>query len=98
MGLRVLIKHHSRNETQSVPVIASVRIRNVNDVDPAELFLRRNLGGIDRRRGLHYIYGLADFLFMSQRYFQRSRGLNGGQSENIEILFLNAHLPRRANQ
>ena len=35
---------------------------------------------------------------MSQHYFERSRGLNGGQRENIEILFLNAQLPRRASQ
>jgi hypothetical protein len=35
---------------------------------------------------------------MSQHYFERSRGLNGGQRENIEILFLNAQLPRCAGQ
>jgi len=35
---------------------------------------------------------------MGQSYFQRSRGLNRGQRENIEILFLNAQLPRRASQ
>jgi hypothetical protein len=98
MRLRVLIEHHSWNETQSVPIIAGVRVRNVNDVDPAELFLRRNLGGIDGRRGLHHIYRLADFLFMRQSYLKRSRGLNGGQREDIEILFLNAQLPRRASQ
>ena len=90
MGLTADIVHDSRNKVQHLAVITGVRIRNIDDVQAAELFDGGYLRRIDGGGRFHHVHYFAHLLLMRKRHFQVSSGweLHRRQSERVVILLL----------
>ena len=56
VGLSGGVLHHARNEIQHLAVVISCRVRDVDYVEAGDLFLGRDLGGVDGRRRFAYVY------------------------------------------
>src|SRR5579863_6188351 len=56
MRLARCILHYAGNEIKHVAIVVGRWIRDIDDVDAGNFFLRRNLGRVDRRGGLLDVY------------------------------------------
>src|SRR5215469_16173780 len=87
MRLAKLVLHHPRNVVERVSIVVRTGINHVDDIEPAESFAGRNLGRVDGGSGFLHVHDLADFLLVSDGYFEiGSRAkLDTGFIECIEV-------------
>ena len=69
--LSIGIEHDSGYEGESVAIVASVGIGNVEDIESAELFLRRHLRRINSGRRFDDIHCLFHFLLVRDPHLER---------------------------
>src|SRR3984957_9599858 len=94
VGLAELILHDSRNEVRDVAIVLRAGIDDVDHVEAADRFLRRNLLGVDGGRRFVDVDDLANFPLVREGDFNvRVRSdSNAGLCQFVETFFFYAEL------
>ena len=100
MGLATLILHYAGDERKRSAVVAACGIDDVESVEAAERFLRRDLCGIDGGRRFVDLNGLPQLLLVKHGHFYRGPGidLHARPIDRIKPLFLYAQVVRSGSE